>query len=89
MPENPASVNWIRLEQVSQRLFPAGGTEGYLVTIDVPADAPAGQYSFRLDMARWDHPEEGDAIGPSVEFQVLPAKPARVARRFPWSIFGR
>ena len=88
VPDNPACASWIRLATVPLRRFPIAGTERYLVLVDVPQGAAGGAYSFRLDMTRADHPEDGDTQGPSVQFVVLPAA-TRPARRFPWSLFSR
>ena len=80
-PQEPQAAAWLGVTGEAERNFAIAGTEQYSVRLLVPADAPAGNYAFRLDMVGIERPDEDFCAGPSVTFEVpepIPAKP------FPW-----
>jgi hypothetical protein len=82
-PQAPASTTWLTLREEAEQDFPAGGTEQFAVKIAIPADTPAGSYSFRLDVVGVENPDELYTQGPSVTFQVPEPK---TKKHFPWWI---
>jgi heat shock protein HslJ len=76
-PDPPASAAWLTLMGESEQDFPTGGTEQYTVRIVVPADTPAGTYSFRLNMVGVENPDELFTQGPTVTFQVPEQEPKK------------
>jgi hypothetical protein len=82
-PQAPASAAWLTLTGEAEQDFPTGGTEQYTVRIAVPADTPAGTYSFRLNMVGVENPDELFTQGPTVTFQVPEPEPKKP---FPWWI---
>lgn len=81
--EAPASAAWLTLTEEAEQDFPTGGTQQYTVKIAVPADTPAGTYSFRLNMVGVENPDELFTQGPTVTFQVPEPEPQKP---FPWWI---
>src|SRR5215210_8622022 len=81
VPANPASASWLALAGEAEHDFAIAGTQQYPVRIDVPLDAPAGSYPFRLDMVDVALPDENLTQGPTVTFEV-PA-PLPVKKPFP------
>lgn len=73
VPKDPATAGWLAMAGDAERDFPAGGTQTFTAKVAVPADARAGQYSFRLDVVSVDNPDEETAQGPSVGFSVAEA----------------
>src|SRR5678815_4996016 len=51
-PPNDTESDWLRLKppQESERHFDAHGVQDYLVEVNVPVGALAGEYIFHLDM---------------------------------------
>ncbi len=82
--DNAAAKAWLSLLGATERDFAIAGIEQFTVQIAVPLDAPAGNYTFRLDMIGVDNPDEDLTQGPSVTFQVLPPPPPPKKR--PWWI---
>ncbi|NIM94243.1 MAG: hypothetical protein GTO18_11100 [Anaerolineales bacterium] len=83
--ESPEAQSWLSIEGQADRDFAVAGTQQYTVRVVAPSDASPGTYTFRLDMAREDVPDEDYTEGPSVAFEVkaVERKPA-----FPlWMIF--
>lgn len=79
---DPVTAPWLALQGEAERDFAIAGTQQYDARITVPPDAPPGNYSFRLDMAGVDNPDEEFVQGPSVAFEVPVPKPA--PRPLPW-----
>jgi hypothetical protein len=82
-PKAPASAKWLTLRGETERDFPIGGTEQYTVKITVPADTPAGAYTFRLNAVGVGNPDEMFTQGPTVTLRV--PKP-KGKKSFPWWI---
>jgi heat shock protein HslJ len=82
-PEPPASAVWLTLMEEGEQDFSTGSTQQYTVKITVPADTPAGTYSFRLNMVGVENPDELFTQGPSATFQ---APEPEAKRPFPWWI---
>ena len=85
VPQNPAAAPWLTLDGQTERDFLIAGTQQYTVQVTVPPAAPAGSYTFRLDMVGVDNPDEDFIQGPSVAFQV-PEPVVVVKKPFPWWI---
>jgi hypothetical protein len=81
---NSAMGPWLSLAGEGEQDLPVAGTAQYTVQIAPPASAPAGQYSFRLDMVDVEHPDERYTEGPAVTFEVLPV----TIKPFPWWILA-
>jgi hypothetical protein len=79
----PAQAAWFTVADGAERSFPAGGTERYEVDVAAPATAAPGGYRFRLDVLGTDNPDEVQAHGQWVSFQV-PVPPKPQPRRIPW-----
>ena len=74
-PDDPAVKNkWVTLPKESEKDFEASSTFQFTVTMNLPADAAPGKYTFRLDAVNADIPDEGDP-GPTVGFEVIGAQP--------------
>jgi hypothetical protein len=82
--DDPEAASWISLRGPAHRAFATAGTEQYTVEIDVPPDAPSGNYTLRLDVVGEERPDEQYVEGPSVTFQVPEPEPAPAP--FPWTI---
>ena len=80
----PEAASWVSLRGPAHRAFATAGTEQYTVEIDVPPDAPSGNYTLRLDVVGEERPDEQYVEGPSVTFQVPEAEPAPSS--FPWAV---
>jgi uncharacterized repeat protein (TIGR01451 family) len=84
VPQGEAQADWFTLAGESEREFAIAGVQQYTVRIQVPPEAAAGNYLFRLDAVGIRVPDEEFAEGPSVTFVV----PEQVVekRPFPWWI---
>jgi len=80
----PEDESWVSLRGPAHRAFATAGTEQYTVEIDVPPDAPSGNYTLRLDVVGEERPDEQYVEGPSITFQVPEAEPAPAS--FPWAV---
>jgi hypothetical protein len=67
--------SWLTLEGDAERAFSPGSTQLFVVDIAVPAAAPPGAYSFRLDVLAVANPDEDYTEGPTVTFVVGVEKP--------------
>ena len=83
---DPNTRGWFRLAEDPEHSFGAGDTTQYTVQIDVPARAPAGRVSFRLDVVGVENPDEDYTEGPPVQV-VVPETPEE-SRPFPWWILA-
>lgn len=83
VPQESTAEAWLSLDEEAEEEFDVAGTTSYNVRVAVPADAPAGRYSFRLDMVGVENPDELYSQGPTGVFQV--PKPVSVPT-FPWWI---
>lgn len=84
LAEGNAERGWFSLAGDPEQTFAVAGTQQYTVKIDVPKDAPAGDYFFRLNMVGVENPDEDFTEGPSVAF-VVP-EPEVQKKPFPWWI---
>jgi len=94
---------WLHLTGDTDRDFPAGGTQQYVVTFDGPlpvtpatppaAGAPsssaavADKYAFRLNVALATNPDEDFAESPTIRVEMPSVAPAPPPKRFPKWIF--
>jgi hypothetical protein len=83
VPQEPAQIGWLAIQGGEERMLALGATENFAVTVTVPADVPAGSYTFRADAVGEDSPDEDFATGPTVSLTV-PAAEAKP--KFPWWI---
>jgi hypothetical protein len=65
---------WVKIDGVAERHFNRDQEDVFLVKIAVPPNAPAGKYTFRLDVVTVARPDEGDG-GPVQEFSVSKTPP--------------
>src|SRR5690242_7487968 len=67
-PPNDSHSDWLELKppQEGERRFDPHGVQDYLVVVNVPADALAGEYIFHLDMEDPENPDETYTVGPTV-----------------------
>ena len=82
VPQGEAQADWFTLAGDSEREFAIAGVQQYTVRIQVPPEAAAGSYLFRLDAVGIRVPDEEFAEGPSVTFVVPEQVVAK--RPFPW-----
>lgn len=80
----PQALEWLTLAGEAHRTFPVAGTERFTVEIDVPEDAPAGSYNFRLDVQGEENTDRSRVQGPTVSFQVPEA--VVPGPRVPWRL---
>jgi hypothetical protein len=89
-PPNDSHSDWLGLKppQESERHFDAHGVQDYLLVVNVPADAPAGEYIFHLDMEDIQNPDETYTVGPTVLLEVAAPEPEPEPPKkpFPWWI---
>jgi hypothetical protein len=84
-PDDLAQKKWLQLAGDVERDFAIAGAQQYVVKVNVPPDAPAGNYSLRLDMVGIENPDADYTEGPTVAFQVPQGE---VKRKFPWWIIA-
>ena len=83
--EDPPAEPWMSLIGDAERAFGIAGTQQFVVQIEAPPTAPAGDVRFRLDVVDVENPDENYSQGPSVTFQV----PEPIATKpFPWWIIA-
>ncbi len=82
---NQAASPWLGISGDAERDFGPGASQQFTVLVVVPAEAPAGSYSFRLDAVGVANPDEQYAEGPAVTFDVA-APPPVPAKPFPWLV---
>jgi uncharacterized membrane protein YvlD (DUF360 family) len=88
-PPNDSQSGWLRLKppQESERSFPANGVQDYIVDVNVPVNALAGEYIFHLDMLDTNNPDETYTPGPTVLLEVAQTEPPKEEKKpFPWWI---
>jgi PKD repeat protein len=79
--------SWISVVSGGERSFSPGESHQFVVKVNVPADAPTGKYSFRLNLISGSKDVEDESIeGPAVSFEVKPAPVAAPKPKFPWWI---
>jgi hypothetical protein len=83
VPLNPAASTWLSISGDAERDFGPNASQQFTVLVVVPADAPAGSYTFRLDAVGVANPDEQFTQGPTVSFDV-PAPAPVPAKPFPW-----
>lgn len=72
-----------------ERDFVYGGNHAIDVTVRPPANAPAGNYGFRLRVAAEGDPDADFVQGPAVAFALTAvAAPPAPKKRVPWWIFA-
>ncbi len=78
--------DWLDVEGETERDFGAGATEQFTVNFSKSADAPAGKFPFRLDVASATNPDEEFTEGPTVNVQTAPQAQLIKKAGFPWWI---
>ncbi len=78
-------AEWLSIDREVERDFAAGGTHQFVVRLSVPAGVPPGKYSFRLNTASVQNPDDEYAEGPVIAFVVDPPPPAPApAKKSSW-----
>jgi hypothetical protein len=80
-PQDPNTDAWLKVTGETERDFAIAGVQQFDVQIVAPPDAPAGNYTFRLDLLGVENPDEDLTQGPTVTFQVPEPE---VKKPFPW-----
>ncbi|NGM13870.1 hypothetical protein [Verrucosispora sioxanthis] len=81
-PDDGVSPSWFTVDR-PQRAVPANSTVSYLVTVNVPAEVPAGRYEVRASVSSADSPpEESSRFSGRVVVEVR--RPAERPRRRRW-----
>lgn len=65
-----AKKEWFKIEGDQERKFGAGETQTAAITIAVPPEVPAGDYSFRLRIVAVNDPDNDHTDGPASTAQV-------------------
>jgi hypothetical protein len=73
VPDNSSSPNWFAPMGSDVTDIAAGGSQQYSYKIVVPADKPAGSYSFHFSVVGVDNPDEQFAQGPEMSLVVTAA----------------
>lgn len=81
-PVGSTEARWLTLSGEEERNFQVSDTRQFTVEINVPPEAPPGQYLLRLDMIGVENPDEQYSEGPAVSFVV----PEEEKKPFPWWI---
>lgn len=68
--EGTAAAGWFALDGMPVRDIASGASETYTVTVNVPANALPGNYSFKINVVGADNPDEDFASSPAVGFVV-------------------
>lgn len=84
VPQTAATGPWLTLLGEAERDFASSGTQQYAVQITAPSSAPAGDYTFRLDLVDVADPDDNFSAGPTVSFALAPPPPAK--KPCPWWI---
>lgn len=84
VPLSTAAGPWLTLAGTPERDFARSESQQYVVQIAVPPTAPAGDYTFRLDVVDVADPDDNLSEGPTVKFTV--PEPVVVKKPFPWWI---
>ena len=82
--QSATAEGWLKLVGDAERDIASQGSQQYVVQIAVPPNAPAGEYSFRLDIVDVADPDDNFSEGPTVQFSVPTAAPK--PKPFPWWI---
>lgn len=73
---------WLSIAGDSEHDFGGGTTEQFTVNFDA-ANAPAGKYPFRLNVASFSNPDEDFTEGPTVTLEVPAAALPSPEKKFP------
>ena len=86
-PPNDSHSDWLGLKppQDNERHFDVNGVQDFIVEVNVPVEALAGEYIFHLDMLDTDNPDETYTVGPTVLLEVaaVPQVPKKEPVRWP------
>src|SRR5258708_6896487 len=80
--------DWLELKDEAERVFAGANSQRgsssqqYTLQIAIPANAPAGDYLFQLNVVDLADPDDSFSEGPAVTLTV--AAPVVVKKRFPW-----
>lgn len=81
-PQSPEIAGWLTIAGDTDRLFAPNEAAQYSVNIAAPAQAPAGKFTFSLDVVGVDNPDELFTQGPPVTIEVA-AVPVP-EKKLPW-----
>lgn len=85
---DPTPAEWTSSDAITVdrpgRSIPAGGTDEFLVTIDLPLGAPAGQYPFELRLASQASGVEVFGVSPPVAVVVAATEAPKPPRWRRW-----
>jgi hypothetical protein len=80
--QSPQAVGWFTLAGTAERLFAPNDAAQFSVNIAVPAGAPAGAYTFSIDMVGVENPDEVFSQGPPVSLEVAAVEAPK--KSLPW-----
>lgn len=83
---NPVAQTWLTIAGNAEHSFQTDSAQTYTVKINLPLDAPEGDYLFQLDMIDVTNPDETYTNGPAVKFTAPPAVVEDRKKPFPWWI---
>lgn len=81
VPSNQPFASWLQIEGESERTFAIGATSQFVVKVNVPASANAGNYTFRLNLVDTANPDEG--FNPGQSIVILVPQPEKPKPKFP------
>lgn len=89
MPLGSTNTAWLTVAGEKERSFAALESHQITVRVQAPPNTPPGRYSFRLNIASVQNPEEDFTEGPEIAFDVkLRPEPVAKPGRFPlWILF--
>jgi len=70
-----ATKAWLSLAVEPEYDFPVRGTRQFAVKVTAPAGSKANKYTFRLDVANLQNPQEDYTQGPTIAFEVKKEEP--------------
>ncbi len=77
-PDDPAVKNkWVTLPPDAEKDYDATSSFRFPVTVDIPASAAPGKYTFRLDAVNAEITDEGDT-GPTASFEILATEKSKM-----------
>jgi hypothetical protein len=77
-PAAGVPADWFSVEGDSEQDFEIGAARQFVVRVDPPLGAPAGNYAFRLDAIGIEHPDDDYSEGPSCQVTIPASAPPRL-----------
>lgn len=72
-PGAGAPGEWFLVQGDSEQNFEIGAARQFVVRVDPPLGAPAGTYTFRLDVVGIENPDDDYSEGPSCQVTIPPS----------------